>query len=160
MDSTEKGRTTLTSYYSEKGETPGRWVGSGLAALDMKAGAPVDEVQMRALFGSGFHPNGEARLAALPADATPEQIRQAQRLGAPFQVRRDVTRFQQQVSERCGAWLAANGLKPGGEVPVDVLAGIRSGLASEAFAARVGRLPSGLELSTEVAKLSRNPNTA
>ncbi|GAA4906086.1 MobF family relaxase [Tessaracoccus lubricantis] len=160
MDSTEKGRTTLTSYYSEKGETPGRWVGSGLAALDMRPGSPVDEVQMRALFGSGFHPNGEARLAALSADATPEQVRQAQRLGAPFQVRRDATRFQQLVAECCGAWVAENGLKPGGEVPVDVLAGIRSGLASEAFAARVGRPPSGLELSTEVARLSRNPNTA
>ena len=26
MDSTGKGRTPLASYYSEKGEVPGRWV--------------------------------------------------------------------------------------------------------------------------------------
>ena len=31
LDSTEKGRSALTDYYSAKGESPGRWVGSGLA---------------------------------------------------------------------------------------------------------------------------------
>src|SRR6202008_4528504 len=29
-DSTERGRSTLSDYYSAKGESPGRWVGSGL----------------------------------------------------------------------------------------------------------------------------------
>ena len=32
-DSTERGRSTLSDYYSAKGESPGRWVGSGLASL-------------------------------------------------------------------------------------------------------------------------------
>lgn len=32
-DGTDLGRASLTDYYSSKGETPGRWMGSGLAAL-------------------------------------------------------------------------------------------------------------------------------
>ena len=32
-DSTERGRNTLSEYYSAKGESPGRWVGTGLASL-------------------------------------------------------------------------------------------------------------------------------
>jgi TrwC relaxase len=29
LDSTEKGHTGLASYYTERGETPGVWIGSG-----------------------------------------------------------------------------------------------------------------------------------
>ena len=32
QDTTEKGYTGLASYYTERGETPGVWIGSGLAA--------------------------------------------------------------------------------------------------------------------------------
>ncbi len=160
MDSTEKGHTTLTSYYSEKGETPGRWVGSGLTGLDMTAESPVDEKQMLSLFGIGDHPNAEARLAALPHGSTRAEIRAAVRLGAPFKIYRDATRFQEQVTERCAIWAAEHGLAAGDEVPVDVRAEIRNQLATASFQARVGRAPIGVELSSEVARLSRNPNTA
>ena len=34
MDATDKGHTGLASYYTEKGETPGVWVGSGMKGLD------------------------------------------------------------------------------------------------------------------------------
>ena len=34
QDVTEKGHTGLASYYAEKGETPGVWVGSGLIGID------------------------------------------------------------------------------------------------------------------------------
>lgn len=34
LDSTEKGRTALADYYSAKGESPGHWIGSGLAGID------------------------------------------------------------------------------------------------------------------------------
>ena len=160
QDSTEKGHASLTSYYTEKGEVPGRWVGTGLAALEMESGSAVSEVQMRALFGAGFHPDMEARLAALPADATPAQIRQAARLGSPFQVRTAATVFQQEVAVRCSQWAAANGLGSGGTVPVDVRAGIRNELATAGFQQRMGRAPSGVELSSEVATLTRNPTIA
>ena len=46
----------LSEYYSEKGETPGRWVGSGLVGLresggSIEAGHRVTEAHMQALFG-------------------------------------------------------------------------------------------------------------
>lgn len=34
LDSTEEGRTPLTDYYAAKGESPGRWLGSGLVGID------------------------------------------------------------------------------------------------------------------------------
>ncbi len=57
LDSTEKGRTALADYYSAKGESPGRWVGSGLAGLDgLELGDVVTAEQMKHLFGTGAHP--------------------------------------------------------------------------------------------------------
>ncbi|MEU4416206.1 relaxase domain-containing protein [Nocardia salmonicida] len=34
-DTTARGRSSLADYYSAHGEAPGRWQGSGLAALDI-----------------------------------------------------------------------------------------------------------------------------
>ncbi|MHA6512796.1 MobF family relaxase [Tessaracoccus sp. Z1128] len=160
QDSTEKGHASLTSYYTEKGEVPGRWVGAGLKALEMEPGSPVSEVQMRALFGAGNHPDMEARLSALPKGATVEQIRRAARLGSPFRVHEAATVFQQAVAIRCSQWAAANGLGSDASVPVDVRAGIRNELARAGFQQRMGRAPSSLELSSEVARLTRNATTA
>ena len=57
LDATEKGHVPLASYYAERGESPGVWIGSGLAGIDgLKAGDPVTAEQMRALFGVGLHP--------------------------------------------------------------------------------------------------------
>ncbi|MGB3230178.1 MAG: relaxase domain-containing protein, partial [Mycobacterium sp.] len=47
-DSTERGRSTLTDYYSARGESPGRWMGRGLAALsDTGAREISDEVRQQ-----------------------------------------------------------------------------------------------------------------
>ncbi len=159
MDSTGKGRTSLASYYSEKGEVPGRWVGTALAALEVPVGSAVTAEQMRALFGAGMHPDMAARLAALPVDASPEQVRDAARLGAPFKVHSAATRFQEEVADRSAQWATKHGLD-GGEVPLDVLAEIRNDIAREQFITRIGRTPNAVELSSEVARLSRNPTTA
>ena len=57
LDATEKGHVGLASYYTERGETPGAWIGSGLAGIDgLNAGDAVTAEQMRALFGAGMHP--------------------------------------------------------------------------------------------------------
>ena len=160
QDSTEKGHASLTSYYTEKGELPGRWVGTGLVALEMELGSAVSEAQMRALFGAGNHPDMEARLAALPKGATVDQVRHAARLGSPFRVHEAATSFQQEVAIRCSQWAAANGLGGDATVPVDVRAGIRNELATARFQQRMGRAPSSLELSSEVARLTRNATTA
>ena len=34
LDATEKGHTGLASYYTERGESPGVWVGSGMDGID------------------------------------------------------------------------------------------------------------------------------
>ena len=63
LDSTEKGHVGLASYYTERGETPGVWIGSGLAGIDgFNAGDAVTAEQMRALFGAGMHPLAARRL--------------------------------------------------------------------------------------------------
>ena len=54
LDATEKGHTGLASYYTERGETPGVWIGSGMDGIDgLTVGDPVTAAQMRALFGCG-----------------------------------------------------------------------------------------------------------
>ncbi|SHI45999.1 DNA primase, catalytic core [Tessaracoccus bendigoensis DSM 12906] len=160
MDSTEKGHASLTSYYTEKGEVPGRWVGNGLQALEVEPGSAVSAEQMQSLFGAGFHPDMAARLAALPVGATREQVRAAARLGSPFRVHAAASAFQQEVATRCSVWAVEHGLAADESVPLEVRARVRNEVATEGFAARMGRPPSGLELSSEVARLSRNATTA
>ena len=68
LDATEKGHVGLATYYTERGEAPGQWIGSGLAGIDgLAAGDPVTAQQMHALFGSGHHPLAADRLSALEA---------------------------------------------------------------------------------------------
>ncbi len=58
-DTTERGQLGLAAYYEEKGESPGRWMGSGLAGLDLADGDVVTEEQMKLLFGQGWHPRSK-----------------------------------------------------------------------------------------------------
>jgi TrwC relaxase len=60
LDATHRGRTDLASYYTERGETPGRWVGRGLAGVDgLDVGDVVTGEQMWLLFAEGRHPLAE-----------------------------------------------------------------------------------------------------
>ena len=71
LDATEKGHVGLATYYSQRGEVPGVWAGSGMAGIEgLAAGDVVMQEQMQFLFGSGHHPLAGARLAALGPDAT------------------------------------------------------------------------------------------
>src|SRR5215210_7079740 len=76
-DATHRGRTDLASYYEGRGETPGRWVGRGLAGIDgLEVGDEVTGKQMRLLFAEGRCPL---------AGATPESAgRPAPSLGLPY----------------------------------------------------------------------------
>ncbi|MEU4323422.1 relaxase domain-containing protein [Nocardia fluminea] len=58
-DRTARGRSSLSQYYSDHGEAPGRWHGTGLTSLGIAAGTEVTEAQMKSLFGQGLHPNAE-----------------------------------------------------------------------------------------------------
>jgi conjugative relaxase-like TrwC/TraI family protein len=93
-DCDRTGASPLTAYYTESGNPPGRWLGSGLGAVDngvgLALGAMVTEPAMANLFGAGrdpvtgaglgraypvFVPAVEriaAKAADLPAMMTPE----------------------------------------------------------------------------------------
>lgn len=57
LDSTEKRNIPLADYYAAKGESPGRWVGSGMVGIE---GLELDDIvtaeQMKNLFGVGCDP--------------------------------------------------------------------------------------------------------
>jgi hypothetical protein len=88
LDATEKGHVGLAAYYTERGESPGVWVGSGLPGIDgLDVGDPVTAEQMRNLFGCGLHPLADVRAQQFDgSDLTLDTIEKTMRLGAPFRV--------------------------------------------------------------------------
>ncbi|MBK8463940.1 MAG: relaxase domain-containing protein [Nigerium sp.] len=163
MDSTEKGHTGLASYYTQKGETPGVWVGSGVAGIEgLDAGDPVTAQQMRFLFGSGHHPLARQRGEALPPDATVAQARDAIRLGQPFKVyAHDMPAFRVEVAKRFAAYNTQVGAPHDAPVPAHVRAAIRTQVGRETFRATFGRDPvDARELSGLIATASRPQTTA
>jgi hypothetical protein len=106
LDATEKGHTGLASYYTERGECPGVWMGSGMDGIDgLTAGDPVTAEQMRALFGCGLHPLAELRQQQLEGPAlTIRDFQGVTRLGAPFKVVDGVVGpFRLEVARRLAA---------------------------------------------------------
>ena len=102
-DRTGGARTPLASYYTERGETPGHWVGSGMAGIDgLQVGDEVTAPQMQALFGAGLHPLAAQRRERLEGpDLKERDFKAVTRLGVPFAVvSPDVTAFQVEVARR------------------------------------------------------------
>jgi len=93
------GHGNLAEYYSERGESPGVWLGRGLADLPdgPRLGERVLEQQMVALFGHGRHPNADAveQRAVLPPTAAGRTG-----LGTPFKVRTGSTPFRRDLAQR------------------------------------------------------------
>jgi hypothetical protein len=103
FDATEKGHVGLASYYTERGESPGSWIGSGMAGIDdLHAGDAVTAEQMRALFGAGMHPLAAQRLEHLEtAELIDENIKAATQLGLPFKLyASEVSPFRVEVAKR------------------------------------------------------------
>ena len=159
LDATEKGHTGLASYYTERGETPGVWIGSGLGGIDgLTAGDSVTAEQMRALFGCGLHPLAELRQQQLEGpDLTERDYQDATRLGAPFKiVDGDVSPFRLEVAKRMGAIQTAVGLPAGAALPAADRARVRTEVAQQFFLAEHGREPiDARELAAQIAKDSR-----
>ena len=159
LDATEKGHTGLASYYTERGETPGVWIGSGLDGIDgLTAGDPVTAEQMRALFGCGLHPLAELRQQQLEGpDLTPRDFQEVTRLGAPFRiVDRVVSPFRLEVAKRIGAIQTAAGLPADAPLLAADRARVRTEVAREFFLAEHGREPmDARELAGQIAKDSR-----
>jgi conjugative relaxase-like TrwC/TraI family protein len=159
LDSTEKGHTGLASYYTERGETPGVWIGSGLDGIDsLSAGDPVTAEQMRALFGCGLHPLAELRQQQLEGpNLTLRDFQNAARLGVPFKiVDSEVSPFRLEVARRFAAMQTAAGLPAGAPLPAADRARVRTEVAREFFLSEHGREPmDARELAGQIAKDSR-----
>ena len=159
LDATAKGHVGLTSYYTERGESPGVWVGSGLGGIDgLEAGDAVTGEQMRALFGAGMHPLATQRLERLgDADLTEANIQAAIRLGMPFKVC-DTTlgRFRVEMANRIAAFNEQAGLPGDWPVSSTERARIRTEVARDLFSAEHGRPPADArEVSGTIAKHCR-----
>lgn len=152
-------RTGLAAYYEEKGEAPGVWMGAGLDGFDgLDAGDPVTEAQMLALFGNGLHPLADQiKQEALAAGLSERQAEKACRLGRPFAVRDTrPPEFKQELRRHYAAVNIAAGRRPNARLDPDVLAQIRTEVATEFFTKEFGRPPeSPRELHREVAIWSR-----
>jgi conjugative relaxase-like TrwC/TraI family protein len=159
LDATEKGHIGLASYYTERGESPGVWIGSGLDGIDgLTADDPVTAEQMRALFGCGLHPLAELRQQQLEGpDLTTRDFQEMTQLGVPFKiVDGDVSPFRLEVARRIAAINSAAGLLADAPLSAADRARVRTKVAREFFAAQHGREPiDARELAGQIAKDSR-----
>jgi conjugative relaxase-like TrwC/TraI family protein len=158
LDATDKGHTGLASYYTQRGESPGVWVGSGIDGIDgLGVGDPVTAEQMSALFGCGLHPLAETRLQQLDGrDLTEQNVHNVMRLGAPFKIIDDATPFRVEVAQRIAALNALIGEPVDASVAAADRARIRTQVAREFFVAGHGRAPSdAAELAAQITKSSR-----
>jgi conjugative relaxase-like TrwC/TraI family protein len=164
QDATEKGHTGLASYYTQRGETPGQWLGSGMSGIDgLAAGDVVTAEQMQALFGSGHHPLAQERREQLQGPGlTDKDYQGVTRLGAPYKVYSgDVSAFRLEVAKRITGINQAAGLPGDWPVPADQRARVRTEVAREFFVAEHGRPPQDArELAGLIAKHSRPRTTA
>ena len=160
-DATELGYSSLGDYYAQRGESPGRWMGAGLASLGVSG--EVSEAQMRALFGEGRHPDADAiELAAVADGATPTQALQASALGRAFAVyAAQPSRYRQLVAARCAERNTERDLPRDRAVPAEVTARIRTETALELFEEQHRRPPlDRRELAGFIARESRQATTA
>src|SRR5215218_6020350 len=147
LDATHRGRTDLASYYSERGEAPGRWVGRGLAGVyGLDVGDVVTGEQMRLLFAEGRHPL---------AETSPGRGR-VLALGVPYRPSTGEQPFQAALRARFADYNTALGLPRRAALPAEVRARLRGELATEWFRQQEGRDPKGdLELASALARWSR-----
>jgi len=171
MDATDKGHVGLSSYYTEKGETPGVWVGSGMDGIEgLEAGDVVTADHMQSLFGAGHHPLATERTKELdvrigrPDQASPTaaEWKAATRLGTPYRVyENDISPFRVEVAKRLAEVNEAAGLPGDWPVPAAERAKIRTEVARVFFKAEHGRDPEDArELAATIAKHSRPKTTA
>ncbi|WP_158288649.1 MobF family relaxase [Ornithinimicrobium flavum] len=145
-DSTEKRQAGLASYYEEKGEAPGRWLGTGLGSLDLNVGDVVTEEQMKLLFGEGRHPRSGEREAAERGWGA---------LGRAFPTF-GATSLRQVTARAFSEHNTSRGLAWNAPIPAQERARIRTQVAREAFEQRHGRAPvDEAELTKFIVKASR-----
>ncbi|WP_280423168.1 MobF family relaxase, partial [Nocardia carnea] len=181
-DASERGRSSLADFYSTRGESPGRWMGSGLKGLSLKyrsrrmkasrirAGDTVTEDQMKSLFGLGKHPQENqisdyvvAKEIARGAKRK-QALRAAEkycRLGAPFRIYDGASEYRKRCAQTFSDYNRRAGESKYAPIPDDVRAALRTEVAQEMFREELGRDPLDVrELSGWVARRSRQRTTA
>ena len=123
-DAQRQAGQSAADYYTQGGNPPGRWTGSGVAALGLEPGQQVDEAQMRNLFGEGLHPDAEARQDAyleahlVPGLSETEKGRvhaaaeRAGKLGQKFPAYKVLDPFDERVAKRLGDIASETGREP------------------------------------------------
>ncbi|MDV6305480.1 MobF family relaxase [Rhodococcus cerastii] len=170
-DSTERGAASLAEYYSEKGESPGRWTGSGLAELNtIGAGEHVSEAHMKALFGDGLHPEADtmyaekfaAELAVGASTKNAERAASAAiKLGRAFKIDNGASDYRVACAKAFVEHNLAARAKWNAPIEAESRATIRTRVAREMFEREYGRAPADeRELSGWVAKSGRQNTKA
>lgn len=178
-DDTARGKSTLADYYSEKGEAPGRWVGSGLAALgqpvsrdpndplvaelwSVAAGSEVNEAQMKALFGEGLHPNADKITGHLTGKGLGHKgAIAAARLGRPFRINTTETEFVERLKEVYATYNLTIDAAENAAIAPDIKARLRTSLGRDMFTEAHGRPPADdRELTGYIARQTRSQTTA
>jgi len=166
FDATERGHTGLSDYYSQRGESPGQWLGSALGDVDLQDGQEVTAAQMAALFGEGKHPNADAiteQVMDKPAGGSGrlQDVQDAIRLGGPFAVIDSAPAFRVAVAKACAQLNAGLGMPHGWPLAAAERARVRTDVGRDMFAQQYGRPPKDpRELSSFIARHSRAASTA
>jgi conjugative relaxase-like TrwC/TraI family protein len=171
LDHTDRGHTGLGDYYTRQGESPGTWLGSALADVDMQVGEPVTEEQMSALFAEGLHPNADAiRTQMMTVGSTPrapgtparlQAAREAGRLGRPYDILDTAPAFRVEVARRAVAVNEALGVHRDTSLAAAVRARIRTDVGRAMFTQQYDRAPANpRELSSFIARNSRQSTNA
>jgi len=178
-DATDRGRPSLSDYYSAKGETPGTWMGRGLAALGQPVardasdalaadlwgvphGSQVSEDQMKALFGEGLHPNADRITRHLSGFGLAQAgAIAAARLGRPFAINNTENQFVTRLRQAYRDYNTTVGNDEHASLAADIRAAIRTALGREMFTESYARPPADdRELSGFIARNSRAATTA
>ncbi|MEV0344009.1 MobF family relaxase [Nocardia sp. NPDC050713] len=165
-DVNDRGSQNLAGYYSERGESPGRWMGSGLSNVGLSVGDPVTEPQMRALFGRGLHPNAEAMIVAeiraqmregVSKPTARAHATRLARLGQPFSAHIvDEYSYRYECTLAYEAYNLERGRVGHAPIPEIERQTIRTEVATRMFTEEHGRGPlNDRELSGWVARASR-----
>ena len=178
-DATDRGRPSLSDYYSAKGETPGTWMGRGLAALGQPIardasdplvaelwavphGSQVSEDQMKALFGEGLHPNADRITRHLSGFGLAQAgAIAAARLGRPFAINNTENQFVTRLRQAYRDYNITVGNDEYASLAADIRAAIRTALGRQMFTESYARPPADdRELSGFIARNSRAATTA
>ena len=160
-DDTDRGYGSLGSYYEQKGESPGVWLGHGLDSLDgsvpeFRVSGVVTEAQMTALFGEGRHPNADVIERRLQRAGVRDRVLdRATKLGQEYRTY-DANPFRERLAARYREHNTSLDRRPGAPIEAEVRARIRTDLAREMFSEQHNRPPADArELSGFLARASR-----